>query len=98
MAEGLRFEWNPAKNATNIRKHGISFAEASLAFRDPMMVSFPDPLFGEEEERWIGYGCLPNGRLLAIVYTDRGDRVRIISARNATESETKQWRTGNYEL
>ncbi len=86
---GLLFEWDPEKARANKVKHGITFDEASTAFEDGLSVTIPDPLHSVDEERFvlIGYSCL--GRLLVVVHTDRGDRVRIISARPATRKERR---------
>ena len=84
---GLLFEWNPEKALLNIKTHGISFDEASTAFRDPLSRTIEDPLHSEEEERFVLIGHSIRGRLLVVVHTERGDRIRIISARLATNKE-----------
>jgi uncharacterized DUF497 family protein len=84
---GLMFEWDPKKAQRNIKAHGISFDEASTAFRDPLSRTIYDPLHSEEEERFVLIGQSLRGRLLVVVHTERDDRIRIISARLATNKE-----------
>ncbi len=84
---GLLFEWDPKKALLNLKRHGISFDEASTAFRDPLSQTIEDPLHSENEERFVLIGRTIQGRILVIVHTDRGERIRIISARLATKKE-----------
>ncbi|MBW1699151.1 MAG: BrnT family toxin [Deltaproteobacteria bacterium] len=84
---GLLFEWDPKKARLNLKTHGISFDEASTAFRDPLSNTIEDPLHSEGEERFVLIGKSIRGRLLVVVHTERGDRIRIISARLATNRE-----------
>ena len=84
---GLLFEWDPKKALLNLKRHGISFDEASTAFRDPLSQTIEDPLHSENEERFVLIGRTVQGRILVIVHTDRGERIRIISARLATKKE-----------
>ena len=84
---GLLFEWDPKKALRNIQTHGVSFDEASTAFRDPLSRTIDDPLHSEGEERFVLIGQSVRGRLLVVVHTERGDRIRIISARLATNKE-----------
>ena len=84
---GLLFEWDPKKARLNLERHGVSFDEASTAFRDPLSQTIEDPLHSELEERFVLIGRSIQGRLLVIVHTDRGERIRIISARMATKKE-----------
>ena len=78
---------DPRKARRNLEKHSVSFDEASTAFRDTMSVTIPDPMHSEDEERFVLLGCSYRNRLLVVVHTDRGDRIRIISARPATKRE-----------
>ncbi|MFZ3065543.1 MAG: BrnT family toxin [Nitrospirota bacterium] len=87
----LLFEWDPNKNRKNIKTHGISFDEASTAFRDTLSLTISDPLHSNEEERQILIGNTSKNRLLVIVHTERGDKIRIISARKAGKKERKQY-------
>ena len=84
---GLLFEWDKKKARQNIKMHGISFDEASTAFRDPLSRTIADPLHSKDEERLVLIGESLRRRLLVIVHTERGDRIRIISARLATNKE-----------
>ena len=92
----IDFDWDPAKAASNAGKHGVSFEEAIMAFRDPMALSFLD-LDSADEERWITLGEATTGNLLLVVHTwaeiapDRS-LVRIISARRPTRNEMRQYR------
>ena len=87
----LLFEWDPSKAKKNIETHGISFDEASTAFRDTLSVTIHDPLHSAEEDRFILIGNSHRNRLLVVVHTEREDKIRIISARNATKKERKQY-------
>ena len=84
----LLFEWDPKKARTNFAKHGVSFDEASTAFQDTLSITISDPLHSEDEDRFVLIGCSYSDRLLVVVHTERGDRVRIISARRATRKES----------
>lgn len=83
----LLFEGDPKKARLNLRWHEVSFDEASTAFRDPLARTIDDPLHSQEEERTVLIGNSQQGRLLIVVHTERGDRIRIISARLATKRE-----------
>jgi uncharacterized protein len=83
----LQFEWDEAKAADNFEKHGVTFDEASSVFRDPLGKLVPDPTDPSGEDRAIMMGSSDRGRLLLIVFTERADRIRIISARDATRRE-----------
>jgi len=84
---GLLFEWDPQKARLNAKTHRISFDEACTAFRDPLSRTIDDPLHSEDEDRFVLIGRSIQGRLLVVVHTERGDRIRIISARLATNRE-----------
>lgn len=86
----MRFEWDPAKAAINLQKHGISFAEAATVFRDTLSVTGPDPDHMRLEQRYITFGASSRGRILAVAHTDEDeDLIRIISARLATKTERR---------
>jgi len=87
----LLFEWDPSKARKNIEAHGISFDEASTAFSDTLSLAIHDPLHSDEEDRFILIGSSHRNRLLVIVHTERGDKIRIISARYATRKERIQY-------
>ena len=88
----LTFEWDPHKDADNRRKHRVSFDEARTVFEDPLGRIVDDPRHSERERRMILLGGSVRGRLLAVMFTERGDdRVRIISARRATRPEREDY-------
>lgn len=84
------FEWDPKKAKANLRKHGVSFEEAATVFLDPSAMTFTDPDHSEEEDREITIGLTTKQRLVFVSHCGRGDRSRIISARQATRKERKQ--------
>ena len=88
---GILFEWDPKKARLNIKTHGISFDEASTAFRDPLSRTIDDPLHSKDEKRFVLMGQSIRGRLLVVTHTERGDRIRIISARLATNKEKSKY-------
>ncbi|HTT39834.1 MAG TPA: BrnT family toxin [Burkholderiales bacterium] len=90
----MRFEWDPRKAAANLRKHGVSFEEASTALRDDLALTGRDPDRSTGEPRYITFGVSSQGRLLVISHTDRGEVIRIISARAATKSERNIYEEG----
>jgi len=85
----LRFEWDPAKDEANRRKHKVSFQEAESTFTDEHARFLDDPDHSEDEERFILLGLSSRFRVLVVVHTYRGDEdvIRIISARRATKPE-----------
>lgn len=85
----MEFEWDTNKAALNINKHGISFGEAATVFSDPLSITYPDPDHSIDESRYITIGLSSSGKLLILAHTDRGDRIRIISVRVATQQRTK---------
>lgn len=85
----MKFEWDAAKAASNVRKHGVSFDEAGSVFLDRLAVSGPDPDHSIEESRYITFGMSRLGRLLAVSHTYRPGAIRIISARRVTRAERK---------
>lgn len=87
----LLFEWDSTKATKNVKIHGVSFDEASTAFRDTLSLTIYDSLHSNEEERQILIGNSYKNRLLVVVHTERGDKIRIISARKATKNEKKQY-------
>lgn len=88
----MRFEWDPAKAASNIRKHGISFDEAVSVFKDPLAFIFDDITHSEQEHREIIIGMSTLRRMILVCFVERlEDVVRIISARPATRQEIKDY-------
>jgi uncharacterized DUF497 family protein len=88
---GLQFEWNPEKAASNLKKHGVSFEEARTVLADPLEMTMFDPDHSEEEDRYISLGLSNRGRVLVVSYTERENRIRIISARVAAKRERKKY-------
>jgi uncharacterized protein len=85
----LTFEWDSRKVRTNLVKHGVSFEEASSVFGDPLSLTIPDPDHSITERRHVTIGKAFNHKLLVVVHTERGDNIRIISARRANRRERK---------
>jgi uncharacterized DUF497 family protein len=85
----MKFEWDPAKAASNFKKHDVSFQEAATVFGDPLASTHDDPDHSKEEERLITYGMTDKGRLIMVAHTDRGGTIRIISSRVMTAEERK---------
>jgi uncharacterized DUF497 family protein len=101
----MDFEWDDAKAESNERKQGVAFTEAMTMFADPLSVTGYDPRHADEEVRFLTMGIevrfltmgiSVEGRLLVVSHTDRGDTVRIISARQATRRERKDYEDGNF--
>jgi uncharacterized protein len=90
----MQFEWNPDKANSNLKKHGVSFNEASTVFTDLLSVTFPDPDHSFSEERYVIIGLSSANRILIVPHTDRSDRVRIISAREANRNERRFYEDG----
>ena len=91
---GLAFEWDVKKAKQNIKKHGVSFEEASTVFADPLARTISDPVHSEEEDRFVTLGESNRQRLLVVAFTDRGSNIRIISARVATRRERRDYEEG----
>ena len=87
----LTFEWDANKARANLVKHVVSFQEATTVFGDPVSVTIPDPAHSQAESRFIILGRSHSGRILVAVHAERGDNVRIISARPASRRERKQY-------
>jgi uncharacterized DUF497 family protein len=87
----IEFEWDPDKADLNLRKHGVAFKEAATVFRDPLGITIFDPDHSEEEDRFITVGFSGHGRLLTVGHTDRGERIRIINARELTRAEREAY-------
>src|SRR5258708_5638972 len=83
----LKFEWDGNKAAQNLQKHSVTFQEAATIFGDPFSLTFSDPDHSNAEDRFITIGSSHRNRLLVVAHTDRHDRIRIISAREATRRE-----------
>ena len=89
----MNFQWNKSKAAINLSKHSVSFEEASTVFDDPLSHIVSDPDHSIEEFRWVITGTSDQGRLLIVAFTERGDITRIISAREGTRREAREYAT-----
>lgn len=87
----LIFEWDEAKADSNMRKHGVSFEEAQTVFGDPDSITIYDSEHSVDEDRFIAIGSSTYGGVLVVVYTERDERIRIISCRQATPNERRQY-------
>ncbi len=87
----MKFEWDPRKAAKNLSSHGVSFREFATVLGDPLAATAADPDHSSAEDRYITVGSSNRGRPLIVSHTDRGDRVRIISARELTRAERKEY-------
>lgn len=92
----MEFECDPNKAKLNLERHDVSFAEAATVFDDPLSVAVPDPDHSFEEQRYIIVGSSHRVRLLIVAYTERGDHVRIITARELTRRERETYEQGEY--
>ncbi len=91
----MEFEWDEKKQAQNMRKHGVGFAEASTVFGDPLEITVSDPDHSLAEHRFLSMGLSASGRILVVSYVERAkDRIRIISARTASHGERRDYETG----
>ncbi|AFZ43971.1 protein of unknown function DUF497 [Halothece sp. PCC 7418] len=88
----MKYQWDNNKATGNLRKHGIDFADAVSIFKDDLAITIFDERF--EEERYVTIGIDALGRVLVVVYTVRGDEIRLISARKATRKEQQQYQEG----
>jgi uncharacterized DUF497 family protein len=90
----LQFEWDQDKASSNLKKHRVSFEEAATAFGDPLSLTAYDPDHSQHEDRYITMGSPTAERLLVVSHTNRSDKIRIISAREATRRERKAYEHG----
>ena len=87
----MDFEWDPIKASANEQKHGVSFFDACEVFDDDHSSSVGDPDHSVDENRFLIFGVSKNGKYLVVSYTEHGDRVRLISARQMTPRERKAY-------
>jgi uncharacterized DUF497 family protein len=83
----MQFGWDPKKAKSNLRKHGVSFEEAATALGDPMAATGTDPDNSISEKRYVTFGFSEKGRLVVVSHTEKGETIRIISARKASRGE-----------
>lgn len=86
----MRFQYDPTKAVSNLKKHGVSFADAEGVFYDPLAIHQLDP-DSVDEERFVAVGMGSAGEILVVIYTLRDEDIRIISARHATRHEVKSY-------
>jgi len=86
------YEWDSGKAPGNFKKHRVAFTEAATVFLDPLAVTYRDPDHSEGEQRYVTVGESTRGRVILVAHLDRGDRIRIISARRATRKESHEFR------
>ena len=87
----MKFEWDPNKAASSVRRHGIAVEDAASVFGDPLARTIPDPEHSTGEARFVTMGLTAGGRLVVVVHTDREGRTRLVSARPATRREKKSY-------
>ena len=90
----MEFEWDENKAKTNLSKHRVSFDEAKTIFDDLFYIDFYDPDYSDDEDRYIIVGESQQHRLLIVSYTEREDKIRLISAREVTKTEREYYEEG----
>lgn len=88
------YDWNPAKAARNVKKHGVTFEEAASVFGDSLAYTFADPSHSQGEARWLTFGSSTEQRILVVSHVEHEHGIRIISAREATAHERKIYQEG----
>ena len=91
---GLHFEWDRRTALANAAKHAVTFVEAESVFADPLATTVDDPRHSREEGRYVVFGQSDWGSYLAVMFTDRGDAIRIVSARRMTSRERREYERG----
>ena len=84
----LRFEWDKVKAKAGLKKHGVSFTEAKTVWDDDLAIEAPDKRHSKDEARFVVIGLSERFRLLTVIYTERDEAIRIISARQSNRTET----------
>jgi len=90
----MKFEWDPQKAESNLKKHGVSFQEAASVLGDALSITYYDPDHSLREHRFITVGMSRSGKVLMVAHTERGDNIRIISARKTTRQEQRYYEEG----
>jgi uncharacterized protein len=93
----VQYEWNEEKAESNLKKRGVDFQEAATVFDDLFFVDFYDPKHSVEEHRFLIVGESNRQRLLIVSYAERDDKIRIISARELTPQERRNYEHGKFE-
>jgi uncharacterized DUF497 family protein len=92
----MEFDWDTNKAIANLKRYNVSFKEAATVFGDPLSITILDPDHSIDEQRYIITGSSYMGRLLMVAHTDRGESIRIISARELTRKERKAYEEGGF--
>ena len=87
----IEFEWDLNKAKTNLQKHHVAFGEAATIFSNRLSITIYDPDYSDQEDRYITIGVSTSGRFLMVAHMDRDDRTRIISSRELTRKERKEY-------
>ena len=90
----MELEWDPDKERSNLERHGVDFTEAATVFGDPLELTISDPDHSVGEFRFLSIGHSVRNRILLVSYTEREERIRIISARTASPRERRQYESG----
>ena len=90
----MKFEWDPQKADSNLKKPGVSFQEVASVLSDDLSITYPDPDHSVREHRFITVGMSRFGRVLMVAHTDRGDNIRVIGARKTTRKERRYYEEG----
>jgi uncharacterized protein len=90
----MKIEWDLGKAKSNLKKHGVSFEEAATALSDPMGATGADPDHSTTEQRYVTFGVSEKGRLVVVSHTEKGEIIRIISARKASKGEREVYEEG----
>ena len=90
----MEFEWDPAKEQSNIEKHSVDFTEAATVFGDPLEITISDPDHSVGEYRFLSIAHSSRNRILVVSYTEREEHIRIISTRTASPKERRQYESG----
>jgi len=93
----MKFEWDPQKADSNLKKHGVSFQEAASVLGGALSITYPDPDHSLREHRSITVGMSRSGRVLMVAHTERRDSIRIISARKTTRKERRYYEEGEQQ-
>ena len=93
----MEFEWDPEKDSQNLRKHDVGFVEAATVFADPLSITVRDPDHSEIEDRFVIVGYSNRFRPLIVSHSDHGGRIRIISARQLTPVERRDYEEERHE-
>jgi len=92
-----QYEWDEDKARINLRKHRVSFQEGATIFNDLLVATLPDPDHSHDEQRYIAIGRSVRGQILVVVFTEREDKIRVISCRKATPRERRAYEEDTFQ-